>query len=623
MIRIFLPYLRGVRLVALAGLVMMVLASLLAGANIGLIYPFFEGVFLRGTATPVGIDHPIWPSLGTLYSDLADVVRGGADLRTGLSLAFDAFLGRHQPSSLLLLLCGTGIVAAGAKILSLYLYRICFVQVEQTLIRKLRNHLFSHLQDLSLDVVQGFKQGELISRLINDVMVVRSLTITKVADLAMNLFQSLVYLGLALWIDWRMTMISILVLAPAVMSFQFIGQKLRKYSRRAQEHISRVSDRLSENLQGFRVVQAFFARDRETRRFEEATGGYFRRVRKLEFVSALSAPLAEFSSTLVAVFMLWYGGTRVLSVEAMLSGPAFLTFLAALLSMLHPLKIVARTWNDLQKGTGAGDRLVQLLATRSTLAQDPAAVPATGFRDTICLKGVRLYYGDKAALNGIDLCIRKGEFIALVGASGSGKTSLANLVLRLQDPAEGVIELDGNDIRGLELGSYRRLFGVVGQETWLFQMSVAENVAYPEEQPDAERVAESLHMANAWDFVAEMGGPEAMVREGGSNLSGGQRQRLAIARAVARRPEILLLDEATSALDTESEQQVQEALDRSVGSRTAIVIAHRLSTVIRADRIVCLKDGRIDGIGPHRDLLESSAEYRKLYELQFKTKDES
>ncbi len=622
MIRMFLPYMKGVRLTALLGLIMMVFASLLAGANISLIYPFFEGVFLRGSATPEGIEHAMGPSIMQLLAELLSALKSDS-AREGLAAAFDAFLGRHQPFSIMLLLCGLAVGGATLKIISLYLYRIAFVHVEQTLIRKLRNHLFSHIQTLSLDVIQRFKQGELISRVINDVMVVRSLTITKIADLAMNLLQSMVYFALALWIDWRLTLLSVLVLAPAVASFQFIGQKLRKYSRRAQEHISRVSDRLAENLQGFRVVQAFFAREREVHRFEEATEGYFRRVRKLEFVSALSGPFGEWASTLVAVFMLWYGGSRVLATDAALSGPAFLTFLAALLSMLHPLKIVARTWNDLQKGTGAGDRLIELLETRSSLVEIENAALIDDFRDTICLKAASLVYGDHKALDSVDLCVRKGEFIALVGASGSGKTSLANLVLRLVDPSSGHLELDGQDIRQLDLGSYRRLFGVVGQETWLFNLSVAENVAYPDEQPQLERVRASLEMANAHDFVETMGGLEAMVLEGGSNLSGGQRQRLAIARAVSRQPRILVLDEATSALDTESEQLVQEALDRSVGSRTALVIAHRLSTVIRADRIVCMKEGRIVGIGPHEELLKTSDEYRKLYELQFKTKEQA
>ena len=618
----FLPYLRGVRVYLALGLVMMVLSSLLAGANIGLIYPFFEGVFSAGASAAPTVHTDLLPSLRLFGHDLMTALQQGGQFRTGVHQALDAFLGRHDRSNILMLLCMVALALAAVKFVASYLFRAFFVQVEQTMVRRLRDHLFTHLQGLSLDVVQRFRQGELISRLINDVMVVRSLTITKVAELLSNLLQSLVYFALALLVDWRLTLISALFLAPAVGGFQFIGRKLRTYSRRAQEHMSRVSERLSENLQGFRVVQAFFAREREIQRFREATTSYFRRMRKLELVAGLSAPFGEFASMLVAVLMLWYGGVRVLS-DGSLSGSAFLTFLAALLAMLHPLKIVARTWNDLQRGTGAGDRLLEIFDLRSSLKEAEHPQSVAGLREGIELRGVSLSYGGKAALRDVDLTLRRGELLALVGASGSGKTTLANLVLRLIDPDQGQLLLDGVDLRALDLGAYRRLFGVVGQDTWLFQLSVAENVGYPLERPDLATVEMALSLANADAFVARMGGVEALVREGGSNLSGGQRQRLAIARAVARRPEVLVFDEATSALDSESEQQVQAALERSVSNRTALVIAHRLSTIIRADRIVCLKDGRIDGIGPHEELLVISEEYRKLYELQFRVQEEA
>ena len=620
--RQFLPYLRGVRAHLALGMVMMVLSSLLAGANIGLIYPFFEGVFGGGPAAATATRVELWPSLGLLARDVLAALRDGAGFREQAHQALDAFLGRHDRAVILVLLCVVALGLAAVKFVAAYLFRAFFVQVEQTMVRRLRDHLFTHLQGLSLDVVQRFRQGELISRLINDVMVVRSLTITKVSELLSNLLQSVVYFVLALLVDWRLTLISVLFLAPAVAGFQFIGRKLRTYSRRAQEHMSRVSERLAENLQGYRVVQACFAREREIQRFREATTSYFRRMRKLEWVAGLSGPFGEFASMLVAVLMLWYGGARVLA-DHSLSGSAFLTFLAALLAMLHPLKIVARTWNDLQRGTGAGDRILEVFELRSSLAQAEHPRPAAGLVEGIELRSVGLSYGGKRVLEDINLTLRKGEMLALVGASGSGKTTLANLVLRLIDPDEGRLLLDGVDLRELELGSYRRLFGVVGQDTWLFQLSVAENVGYPDERPDPAAVAEALALANADGFVSRMGGLQAVVREGGSNLSGGQRQRLAIARAVSRRPEVLVFDEATSALDSESEQQVQQALERSVSERTALVIAHRLSTVIRADRIVCLKDGRIDGIGPHEELLAASEEYRKLYELQFMLQEES
>jgi ATP-binding cassette, subfamily B, bacterial MsbA len=612
-------YLRDVKAQIAVGLFFMVLSSLLAGANIGLIYPFFEGVFLRPAGAGVVPD-----SGGTFFSMIAELgdvfsqaFHSELGLRSALSTGFDGFLHLHSQGEILLFLCGAAILAATAKFIALYFYRFCFVHVEQTLIRELRNHLFKHLQSLSIDTVQSFRQGEFISRLINDVMVVRSLTITKVTALGMNFMQAMVYFSIALYIDWRMTLLSILVLTPAVMSFQVIGQRLRRYSRRAQEHISRVTNRLSENLSGFRVVQVFGAALREQSRFETSTASYFKRVRKLEWVSSFSSPFAEWASILVAVFMLWYGGTRILSTDAHLSGPSFLTFLTALLAMLHPLKVVARTWNDLQKGTGAGDRILEVFALKSSLKLAPNPKIIDTFDEDITLNSVHFSHGETGVLQDINLSLKKGEFLALVGGSGSGKTTLANLILRLIDPNEGSVTCDGSNIKDLDLLAYRRLFGVVGQDTWLFNLNVAENVCYPQSCQDSATVQAALQTANATDFVEEMGGIHSEILEGGSNLSGGQRQRLAIARAVSRQPHILVFDEATSALDTESEMLVQEALRSSIGHRTALVIAHRLSTVIRADRIVCLQSGRIVGVGPHLDLLESCPEYKKLYELQF------
>ncbi len=617
--RQFLRYVRSVRPQIFLGLFFMLASSLLAGANIGMIYPFFEGVFLRGTAGGAG-DVPAMEALGALLREVAALPGSGGieAMRAGAGAALENYFASQSSLQVLLTLCFVALGLASSKLLIHYAYRVCFIHVEQTLIRELRNDLFRSVQKLGMDLLVDFRGGEVISRVVNDVMVVRNLTITKVSDLLLNLIQSLVYFLLALVIDWRLTLLSIFVLAPAVASLNLIGQKLRKYSRRAQEHLSAVTTRLAENLAGFRVVQAFHAHDREVGRFEEATRGYFRRVRKLEFVSALSAPFGEWASTLVAVCMLWVGGTRVLSPEASLSPAAFLTFLAALLSMLHPLKVVARAWNELQKGTGAGERLLEIL-DREPLVKDPPRpkdLPQQPAEWT--LQGVTHAFGESEALKGVDLRVERGEFIALVGASGSGKTTLANLLLRLQDPTKGRVTADGVDARETALAAWRGQFGVVSQETFLFRLSVAGNVAYPDIQPDMERVTQVLEQANAADFVAEMGGPEALVEEGGSNLSGGQRQRLAIARALYRRPQLLVLDEATSALDTESEQQVQAALDRSLGERTSVVIAHRLSTIIRADRIVCLKEGRIAGSGPHAELLESCAEYRKLYELQYR-----
>jgi ATP-binding cassette, subfamily B, bacterial MsbA len=626
LIKQFLKYIRTVKRYIVGGLIMMVLTSIFAGANIGMIYPFFDGVFLRPAAELQSANAPqlekytLGASLSKAYSDVRSDLESAESpgtLREVFSQRFAEFIERHSRLDVLLMLCVMAIVLASAKIITLYIYRISFIHIEQTLIRELRNDLFRHIQTLSLDFLQRFRPGEVISRVMNDVMVVRSLTITKIADLALNLLQGLVYFSIALYIDWRMTLISALVLAPAVASFQMIGQRLRKYSKRAQEKISLVTDRLSENIQGFRVVQVFFSRKREMDRFNASTFAYFKRARKLEFVGALSVPFGEFASTLVAVFMLWYGGSRVLAAESSMTGAAFLTFLAALLSMLHPLKVVAKRWNELQKGTGAGDRILEIFEQKSSIVESTSPVPLNGFKNSIKFENVSYNFGDKQVLSDINLSLKQGEFLAIVGASGSGKTTLANLLLRLLDPVSGSVLLDNQNIKDFPLGDYRRLFGVVSQDTWLFEMNVAENIAYPDVDPPNHLVEKALATANATSFVDEMGGVESLVKEGGSNLSGGQKQRLAIARAVSHIPEILVFDEATSALDTESEKLVQSALSQSVGNRTALVIAHRLSTIISADRIICLKDGRIEGLGPHAELLEKSAEYRKLYELQF------
>ncbi len=503
-----------------------------------------------------------------------------------------------------------------------YLQSLLMITIEQSVIKDLRNALFGRLSELSLSFFHGEKTGQLISRITNDVTLVRRALVASLANLFRDSLLTALYLGVAIWISWKMAVITFAVLPPIIFVMARIGYRLRKRSRRIQEKMADITSTLEETITGVRVVKAFGMEAYERRRFFEHTREYFRTYVRMEVLGAMAGPLIEYLGVIGVVIILWYGGRQVL-VTGTVSPDWFVIFLAATLSTLQPLRTLSKAYNEIQVGMAAAGRIFSILDERPAIASPPAAVVASGFSDIIRYENVSFRYdsGDEV-LHEVDIEVRKGEVVAIVGPSGAGKSTLLDLLPRFYDPTRGRITLDGVDLRDLDLGSLRGLLGIVTQETILFNDTVRNNIAYGLDGAGADIVEEAARAASAHEFIQAMPeGYDTLIGERGVKLSGGQRQRIAIARAILKNPPILIFDEATSSLDTESERLVQHAIEHLLEGRTVLVIAHRLSTVVNADRIIVLDSGRIVETGTHQALLDRGGLYRHLYDMQFK--DES
>lgn len=516
-------------------------------------------------------------------------------------------------------LCLVLALAVFLKNLFGYLHAYLIVHVEEGVARDFRNNLYEHFQNLPLSYFDKNRAGVLISRVTNDVGVLnRSLRVV-FTTLIQDLLLAFLYLGILLVLSWRLTLFVIAVLPVTLWIIAKIGFKLRKYSARAQGRMADITSVLQETIFGIRVVKAFAMERFEIAKFRQATQRYFNTVMKRIRVGKLASPVTEFWGTAVGLLLLFYGGLQVLE-GGVLAPKEFIGFLVVLFSLTDPLKRLGRANSQIQEGLAAGERIFEVLDTRPSIENSRNALAIGEIKEGIRFVDVWFRYENgKNVLKHIELEIRAGETLALVGPTGSGKSTLVDLIPRFYDPYRGRVEIDGIDLRKIELGSLRRLMGIVTQETILFNDTVWNNIAYGVPQMPEEKVIQAAKAANAHDFILKLPqGYQTLIGNRGVRLSGGERQRLAIARAILKNPALLIFDEATSALDTEAELLVQEAITRLIKGRTSIVIAHRLSTVQSADRIVVLDNGQIVQQGSHQQLMKEDGLYRILYRKQFR-----
>jgi subfamily B ATP-binding cassette protein MsbA len=541
-----------------------------------------------------------------------------SDLQVRLKAGVLAIFRSDTPAQSLAKICLALLVVFFVKELFGYLQTFLMVSVEQLVIRDLRNDLFAHLNDLSLSFFHGERTGQLISRITNDVTCVRGALVATFANLFRESILTILYLGIAVWISWRLAIITLLVLVPIVFVITKIGRRLRKRSLRIQQKIADITATLEESISGVRVVKAFGMEEYEKRRFFGHTWDYFRTAIRMEFLSALAGPVTEYLGVVGVVVVLWYGGRQVL-LDGSVSPDWFFIFLAATLSTMQPLRKLSKANTDLQIGLAAAGRIFGLLDTEPVVIVRPDAPSVERFRDRIAYQGVWFRYETgEDVLRAIDIEINKGEIVAIVGPSGAGKSTLLDLLPRFYDPTRGRITIDGHDLRDVDLGSLRALMGIVTQETILFNDTVRSNIAYGLEGARDDEIVAAARAANAHDFVSAL--PEGygtVIGERGTMVSGGERQRIAIARAILKNPPILIFDEATSSLDSESERSVQEAIEHLFSGRTVLLIAHRLSTVRNADRIVVLDKGEMVEAGSHEELMRLGGLYRYLHDMQF------
>ncbi len=535
----------------------------------------------------------------------------------------DEILTRDKSIAMLNLLAGAIILLFLVKGIASYGQGYLNSYVGQRLIMDLRNQIFGHLQKLSLAFHETVRTGELIARATNDVALVQMGFPIRLMDL---LQQSLMLIG-ALFsifsIHWKLASLMIIVLPVLGLVVNRFGARIRQLTRTVQEKIADLTSILQETLVGIRIVKAFGMEKHEARRFAEENDANFQVTMKSAQLSATLTPFLELLSAFGMTVVIWYGGLEV--IRGHLSIGKLIEFFTYLGLAAQPISNLGGSFANLQQSLAAGDRIFSLLDIEADIDDAPDAVRLPRLSGRVSFKNVEFaYHAGKPVLQGIDLEVAPGEVIAVVGPSGAGKSTLVNLIPRFYDVAAGAVEVDGYDVRRVKGASLRKQIGLVPQETILFGASVAENIAYGRREAARDEVIAAARAANAHEFIMALPqGYDTLVGERGVGLSGGQRQRIAIARAVLRNPRILILDEATSALDAESEMLVQEALGRLMEGRTTFIIAHRLSSIKHADRIVVLEKGRIMEIGSHSQLMAQEGLYRRLYERQLETEEVS
>jgi subfamily B ATP-binding cassette protein MsbA len=528
----------------------------------------------------------------------------------------DVLRSRHDLGFVTGLVIGAYLLKGLGSYASVYL----MTDVGQRVVLDVRNRLFRHILGQSAGFFARRSSGQLMSRVTNDVGQVQQAVSETIGDLLRESLAIVGYAAVLFWIDARLALVCLtatpLVLYPLVR----LGQRVRRTTRRGQEELENLSHITAEAFTGHRIVKAFGAEEHEAERFARAARRLYRTNLKVTSTVSILPPLMEFLGGLAVVAALWYGSRQISTGE--LTTGDFATFIAAAFMMYTPIKKLSRVNATLNQAIAASERIFEMLDTHSEVLDRAGAAPLPPLRQSVEFTNVSFGYdedGARAILKDISFAVRSGQVLAIVGLSGAGKTTLVNLVPRFFDVTAGAVLVDGVDIRAVTLKSLRAQVGMVTQDTVLFDDTIARNIAYGSPHASMAMIEAAARAAHAHEFIAPL--PlqyETRIGERGQRLSGGQRQRLAIARALLKNPPILILDEATSALDAESELLVQDALSRLMENRTSFVIAHRLSTVRRADQIIVLERGRIVETGRHDELVaRAGGAYAKLHALQF------
>ena len=632
MLKMVRPYLP----LAGAAFVFMVLFSFFSVFSFTMISPFLKALFLDENTQMVGE----LTVAGTAPTGLAvapvDTIAGGdADTRDRLAYLEDkrdlfdrakisfqewveGTLLRGTKQESLRRICIVAFLLLLLKNVTCYIQELLMVRVSESVVRDLRNQLYAKLTAMPLPFYHRHKAGELISRATNDIINAQRCINVSFSNVIRAPIFILMYLTVALILSWQLTLIALALMPLSVIAIVRIGKGVRRISHLQQEEMARITSNLQETVYGIRVIKAFAREDFEIGKFLVRSQELFKQIFRFNRRMKLSSPLTEQLTSIVGLALLWYGGSQVFT-GGVMAPDLFIVFLFAIFSMVRPLKILGSVNAEIQAGIAAADRIFSVLDDMSEVPDPAAGVSLDPVQGRVEFDNVKFsYLPGEPVLRGVSLKVEPGEVVALVGSSGSGKSTMMDMIPGFYHPQEGTLRIDGVDLREANLGSLRRNMGIVTQEVILFHDSVRDNIAYGVDGATLEDVRAAARAANADEFVMDLpDGYDTVIGDRGLKLSGGQRQRISIARAILRNPPILLLDEATSALDTESEQLVQEAIDRLVQHRTTIVIAHRLSTIHNVNRIYLVEKGEIVQVGTHDELLAAGGRYKELYTMQF------
>jgi len=620
----FWHYLRRYAAWGMLAAVSILLFAAATAAIVSLIEPIFSEVLLTDQAPSVGgvsLPHAHAGGRGTDRKDVGPLAEIGRKLNVAEQIDRGyRSLKRHLgvgPEQVVYFVPLLFVFVFLLRSLGDFVSGYSFQHIGLGITTDIRNDLYRHILGQSSRFHADHPSGELVARVINDVAMMQNAVSNRLLDLFQQSVTLFFLLALLLSTHFKLALIS-LVAAP-VMLYPIVrfGKGMRRTSHRSQERMADLASLMAEGIRGHRVVKAFGMEEFEHERFRQATRRHLKVNLWAQMLSNASGPVVESLAVLGAAGLLVYAGKSIRAGE--LTAPELIKFLTTLLMMYDPVRKLNKVNLILQEAAAAGQRVSRVMAIENDVRDRPGARPLQTVEKGIAYEGVSFAYEDRPVIKEVVLPIRVGEIVALVGPSGAGKSTLVNLLPRFFDPDAGRVTIDGVDIRQIDLQSLRALIGLVTQDTVLFNDTIRANIAYGRSDLPLERVREAAAAAYADEFIMELPrGYDTVIGESGLRLSGGQRQRLAIARALLKNAPILILDEATSQLDSQSEALVQKALYNLMQDRTTLVIAHRLSTVMRADRIVVLDNGRIVEEGSHRELLAKNGAYKRLYDLQFR-----